>query len=86
MCCRGQARSQAPRHSAGASGRALPPGQAAREICHLHTDPAIPVTGVCLTKALSAVEMAMCVNQKLDKEIILVEIFLERKKKQGLYV
>lgn len=35
MCCRGQARSQAPRHSAGASGRALPPGQAAREICHL---------------------------------------------------
>lgn len=46
MCCHGQAWTLAPRQSAGASGRALPCGQAAGEICHLHTDPAIPIPGV----------------------------------------
>lgn len=86
MCCRGQAWIQAPRHSAAASGRALPRGQAAGEIRRLHTDPAIPITGVCPTKALTAVEMAVYVNQKLDKEIILVDIFLKRKKKRGFYM
>lgn len=32
--------------TAAASGRALPRGQAAGEICRLHTDPAIPITGL----------------------------------------